>query len=412
MTSSAPQQSASPTSRQIQMPPFEATVAWPEAIEALAAEVLLTTPAPAASDGSTPTFDAGLAILAALARDTAAGERGIARWLDDAERAAYSGALFGGLGGLLAGIALSQQRAPGLTKLTEPLIEAVSSTALAPGWMTEPRAWHDYDLISGPSGSVLALIAAGASLEHVAPLVDCLSKLLREPDLDGLRVTTYQHDGLRFWNYGRINTGLAHGVGGVALALAAAAETYPSLAERLIAPLQRVAAWMIGEAYSDASGLRTWAPAAREGRTPPTTLSRREAWCYGTPGLAWVLYEVGRTLGDAMITRFAIDAMASYCRVFDERRFIDAAPISDELAFCHGVAGILAIADAFARHADLPAAHELAQMLEAALVSRVDDIRRLGVENQTLLSGACGILAVLQTRVGGSRDWLRIVGLR
>jgi hypothetical protein len=230
--------------------------------------------------------------------------------------------------------------------------------------------------------------------------------------LDRLRVGFYRDDRLRSWNFGRINTGMAHGVAGVAAALRAASETAPWVRQQLGPPLRRVCRWLMEESFNDSRGLLTWTPGGREGAPPPSGASSRQAWCYGAPGVAWALWESARVLDDPGLRSFAEDAMRTFCAAFAEERYIDDAPADDALAFCHGAAGTLAIADAFARSAKLTEAASLADRLEAYLLARLDEVQALAERNMTLLTGASGILAVLLTRHGGRRDWLSQFALR
>jgi hypothetical protein len=230
--------------------------------------------------------------------------------------------------------------------------------------------------------------------------------------LNRLRVSGYREDKLRNWNCGRINTGLAHGVGGVIAALRSASEIDRSLADELKGPLRRACRWLVDESYVDERGLQTWSVAALEGAPAPRGARRRQAWCYGTPGLAWTLWEAGRVLEDAALRSFAEDAMCSFCAVFDDRFYIDDGPPDDALGICHGAAGTLAIADAFAVHANHAEAEKLAAALQAYLLARTDKLLALAESNMTLLTGASGILAVLLVRAGRQRHWLAQLGLR
>ena len=71
-------------------------------------------------------------------------------------------------------------------------------------------------------------------------------------------------------------------------------------------------------------------------------MQRRQAWCYGSPGIAWALWESGRVLGRKDLEAFALDSMASFCAAFDPDFHLDAEPVA-RLGFCHGAAGTLAV---------------------------------------------------------------------
>lgn len=104
--------------------------------------------------------------------------------------------------------------------------------------------------------------------------------------------------------------------------------------------------------------------------------------------------------------------MRSFCTVFDERRYIDDGPVGEVAGICHGAAGTLAVAEAFALHAGIPAAGILRNRLLEFLADRLTEVQELGKENMSLLTGAAGVLAVLLTCEGGKRGWLAQIALR
>ena len=104
--------------------------------------------------------------------------------------------------------------------------------------------------------------------------------------------------------------------------------------------------------------------------------------------------------------------MRSFCRVFDDDRFLYKHDVGEALGICHGAAGTLAVADAFARHTDLDEAVSLRDYLDSYLMDRVEDIENLARVDMTILNGASGILSVLLTSHDGPRDWLPQFALR
>lgn len=72
--------------------------------------------------------------------------------------------------------------------------------------------------------------------------------------------------------------------------------------------------------------------------TMKPTLYFRDAWCYGTPGVARALFLAGKALNDKGIQSRAIEAFAKvFLRTREEWRLPDA-------SFCHGLSGLLTIA--------------------------------------------------------------------
>lgn len=362
--------------------------------------------------------DAGPAILAANAVIDGAvasdeiSYRALGAWLDRWRDGAVSVGAFGGLAALLAGVQSATPISPRLLPLASQLRASLSGSKTRDLWRNPVVAWEDYDLISGPAGVVLTFAA-----EKDCPVADILSvtahlaELCAQEHLNRLRVHSYQEDERRSWNFQRINTGLAHGVTGVAAALRCAAQVADGARAPILAALRRVCDWLVSEAYVDSRGLLTWLPSGRDGAPPPSTPNDRQAWCYGTPGIAWTLWEAARLLGDEPLREIAESAMRAYCAVFNQARFIDDDPLDSTLGFCHGAAGMLAIADAFETHAGMPEAAALGAYLDAFLIDRLEDIQALGRDNMTLLTGASGILLVLLARLGGRREWLPLLGL-
>jgi hypothetical protein len=367
-------------------------------------------PADRAADGD----DAGPPLLAALVveRDPSAqelAERALARWCERIAVGSAYPSSFGGAGGCYAGARAAAAFYPGIARLAERLRARLTAWAAQAAWRTAGVSWRDYDLVSGPAGIVLSLAGDPACPPGaIAPAAGQLARLCDAASLYRLRVADYADDPDRWWNCGRINCGLAHGVPGVVAALRVACEI--AGAERYAAALRNACAWVAAQAYADGRGLLTWPPGGLDGEPPET--SRRQAWCYGTPGVAWALWDAGRTLGDPALQALGTEAMASYCARFDAALYVDAAPLNGALGICHGLAGMLAVADAFARHARLAPAAALGARLEALLLERLDEVEQLAETDMKLLTGAAGALATLLSRDGGDRSWLSQLALR
>ena len=366
----------------------------------------------ATAQGESPGSDPGPLVLAALAYDSEAAMPAhvLDTWLDALDADAEAGTIAFGPTCPMSGLAAAEPVVPRLGRLNRQLWKDVAEIWPRDRWRTRDVSWDDYDLISGPSGMLLNLAASGPP---EPPLIDlCTEQLLAlcaREDLDAFRLGAGNGGELNHWNEGRINTSLAHGVAGVALALKAAVEL-GSPDDRLRGALARVSDWLVSQSYVDGRGVRTWAPGGLDGAEPPA-VQRRQAWCYGTPGIAWALWESGRVLGRRDLEAFALEAMASFCAAFDPGFHLDAEPVA-RLGFCHGAAGTLAVLDCFATHARLEPAADLAREIEALLSSQLERIAQLAAEDTSLLTGAPGMLSVLLTRAGAPRRWLLPLGLR
>lgn len=163
-----------------------------------------------------------------------------------------------------------------------------------------------------------------------------------------------------------------------------------------------LASWLVAQSFTDATGLLTW-PQAGDG---VRVGGRPQAWCYGTPGVAWTLWETGRILHDAELRVFALRAAASFLAIYNETAQ------QPDLTICHGIPGLVLLCDAFDRYTDLPGAATLRDHFVDQLTSRLDEVVDSAPRNATLLSGATGACAALLTLLTGNRTWLPAIGLR
>ncbi len=332
------------------------------------------------------------------------------RWFAELPGAMHSLGSFGGMGGFIAGVRALIAMDGGYAPVTGGLIEQTSRLLAGVNWRTSGVAWVDYDLFRGPSGLVLAGTSKAAPSKPFLPAVRHLARLCDDPGLEGLRAGTEISPRSAF-NIGRINTGMGHGVTGVASALRHAVETFEDGSDYRPA-LRRACDWLVEEAYLADRDFITWSPVGRDGAKASGLFDRRQAWCYGTPGVAWTLWDAGRVLGDPSLQVLGEEAMRSFCRVFDDGFHFPIHDASEKLAICHGVAGTLAVADAFARHAGLDEAAELRERLEQHLLDRMDQIADIAKTDMTMLGGAGGIVSVMLTVQGGARNWLCQIALR
>ncbi len=297
-------------------------------------------------------------------------------------------------GGGLAAVAAGMSHAAGSHPRLLPLVEltcrklgAWVDAQAAPDNLTSSR----YDVVSGMAGVVLALAAAAGAQPSVAAALASAQRWLLErcdPHLHGLRHGPHEPVAAAAWNAGRLNHGLAHGVPGVLAALLAAHALVPPLRERNAEAIGRLARHLHRASFTDDRGVLTWARSdADEGRH-----GHRQAWCYGTPGVAWQLARAGAVLGDAELTEHAVAAMRSLCAVWDDGVYLDPDPPQQRYAFCHGIPGTMAVAGLFAAHHDLPEARRL----HGHLRDRLLEGHRLASPGLTFLAGGGGAAVVLQ----------------
>ena len=332
------------------------------------------------------------------------------RWLEELPDQIHSLGSFGGMGGFLAGVRAGIFVDRDFCSLSQRLLDQTSHWLAGVQWRTSSVAWVDYDLFRGPAGLVLAGATNDGPTTPFVPAARHLARLCDDPGLEGLRAGT-EIDLPSAFNLGRINTGMGHGVSGVASALRHAAETFEDGVNYRPA-LRRACDWLLEQAYLADGDFITWPAVGRDGAKATGPADRRQAWCYGTPGVAWTLWDAGRVLGDASLQVLGEEAMRSFCCVFDTDFSYPIDDNAEELAICHGVAGTLAVADAFARYAALHEAALLRDELQRYLLDRVDQIADIARTDMTLLSGAAGIVSVMVSAYGGARSWLCQLALR
>jgi hypothetical protein len=320
-----------------------------------------------------------------------------------------------GMAGFVLGLSDAADTWPSLRPAAGRARARLVELSAAYPWRRTDLGWPDYDIISGPAGTLAALVAdPGCTADECAPLVNHLAALCATDDLGTLRVGQYRDDKLRHFNFGRVNAGMGHGAPGIAAALRAAADA-DVLSDAGYAALSRLATWLARQSFVDARGLRTWSTV---GLTPTERsavarhAANRQAWCYGTPGIAWTLWDAARVLGDAELGALALEAARSFVDSYDDEFHLETT-YPDNVAICHGAAGLLLIVDAFDRHARLPGTAALRDHLAGYLRQRLDRVVELAQDNFDLLEGACGVLAALLTyRRGDTRRWLGAFGLR
>jgi hypothetical protein len=328
----------------------------------------------------------------------------------------------GGLAGHLLALATGADTWPGMRLLALRNRDRVAAAASVVPWRATQVGWSDYDVIGGPAGTLLSLtVDPACRAEECTPVVERLVSLCHGAHLGRLRVgvAEYRDDPVRGFNYGRVNTGVGHGVAGIALGLVAAADI-GALPGSGRAALRRIGRWLAAQSFVDSRGVRAWAPVGRD--NPPVSpdgvgvarirgAARRHGWCHGTPGIAWALWESARVLGDVALRDLAVEAIDSFVTAYDED-FHLADDYPDKTGICHGAAGLLLILDAFDRHADLPGAGPLGERCADFLAARLDRVVAATVTDHTLLTGSTGVLAALLTYWYTGRSWLRAVGLR
>ncbi|MFF9593238.1 lanthionine synthetase LanC family protein [Streptomyces sp. NPDC014646] len=367
----------------------------------------------------------------------ASAERAVEAWARSIGHGpGHCGLYDGGLAGTLVGLRLGARIHPSLHRAADRLRDHLLDQAWRRPWRTVDVGLPDYDLVGGPSGTLLALCVGTPQPKRsqLMPFTAHLTELCDSGDLYRLRVGQYSGHPRLGWLQGRVNTGMGHGVAGLVTALAAAVRHVGPWPELLDA-LRGATRWLVRQSFDDARSVRSWDGAGLDG-PPPAGVRARQAWCCGNPGVTWALWDAADALGDRSLADWAADAFTTLAERYDEDVHLGGAPLADRLWLCHGAAGVLVVADAFHRHARLPAAAALGSRMAEYLVRRLPaafaspaptsvvasapvpasasgEPRTSGASRTSLLVGVPGALSALLTVVHGApRDWLPCLGLR
>ncbi|GAA1660384.1 lanthionine synthetase C family protein [Fodinicola feengrottensis] len=213
---------------------------------------------------------------------------------------------------------------------------------------------------------------------------------------------------------GAYNLGLSHGIPGPVAVLSLAATAGISVPGQEVA-IEQAVQWILNHRLDDEWG-PNW-PAA----VPPSQQTRdlpypaQSGWCYGTPGIARVLWLAGAALDDDKLRSMALQAMAAVYRRPWKVRIVGRSP-----GLCHGVGGLLQITLRFWNDTgdDLFAAEAID--LTERLLALYQPERPLGyfaseaggelVDRPGLLDGAAGAaLALLAAGSDREPGWDRLL---
>ncbi|MED1783829.1 lanthionine synthetase C family protein [Brevibacillus fortis] len=209
---------------------------------------------------------------------------------------------------------------------------------------------HIYDAIKGVAGIGRYLLASKQIDVLHSALQDVLRYLVylsqpREYE-DGIKIPgwyltqemQYLDKDKQMYPKGNFNVGLAHGIPGPLALLSLALREGVEVSGQREA-IRNIAEWLVRWKEQDASGIMWRGRVKLEEELGEEVLSqhsfRRDAWCYGTPGVARSLYLAGEALQDSAYCNLAIQA---YEDVF-KRSESDWNLYAD--TFCHGKAGLL-----------------------------------------------------------------------
>lgn len=143
----------------------------------------------------------------------------------------------------------------------------------------------------------------------------------------------------RNWPSGFINIGLSHGIPALLIILCNA-KKLNIYTDGLDECIQKIADFLIKFQIKDEIGVYWGTHVSLEEYYQGTVLNKntRDAWCYGTPGVAYSLLIAGKTLNNQTYIDCAIRGM----ELASKRLYDIFSP-----SFCHGLAGVAYICNRF-----------------------------------------------------------------
>jgi lantibiotic biosynthesis protein len=204
-------------------------------------------------------------------------------------------------------------------------------------------SWAAYDTISGLAGIGRVLLAALVSGHEMCEpgltaTLDTLTAMIltRHGNRPGWWIPASGHPPrVTAHPSGAANTGMAHGIAGP-LALLSIAETAGWTVAGQPAAIGSAAQWLLDWRTNSAS----WWPPYVTGDDLDTGVAspvagRRDAWCYGTPGIGRALTLAAHAIGDPQLAETADAAIASLADRSDQDWDVTGPTL------CHGHAGVL-----------------------------------------------------------------------
>lgn len=346
-----------------------------------------------------------------------------AQSLEDPSFPLESPGLFGGLAGIcFAAQYLSQggARYHRLRTTLDVLLADQVHTLGSASLVIDGVGPGDYDLISGVTGIGAYLLAHTDTDTRASALDLVLNRLLF--------LSTFHEGQLRFsisphkqptdrhreqFPDGYTDCGMAHGVPGP-LSLLALVALHNGASADLYGAIRRLADWIINYQTRDAWGI-TWPyTILPDGTSDGDGSSYRNAWCYGSAGVARALWLAGRALSDPNLQLLACETL----------RAVQARPVAGRgipsPILCHGVAGLLQIAMRFANETGDEGFRVMACDLTDQLLELFDPHSAFGfrdlepdgrqIDSPSLLDGATGIaLALLAAATDIEPSWDRML---
>lgn len=275
--------------------------------------------------------------------------------------------------------------------------------------LEEGPSLHEFDVIQGMSGIgryVLCFIEQQPMRQALEQILSYMVKLCEDRSYKGLDVPGwlvsydryYGHDREDYPN-GHFNCGMSHGIPGVLALMAIALMKGVEVAGQREA-MDKIAAWLMKWKEHDAYG-PLWPARVSWEENQKGTLTYvvpREAWCYGSPGVARALWLSGTALHNHQWKELALETYRGTAMRPEEKWHIE----SD--TFCHGRAGLLQMVQRMYAESGDELIGQLRDRLLGQVLERWQPDAPYGYQEKEdgaiqniagLLDGAAGVFTVL-----------------
>ena len=210
---------------------------------------------------------------------------------------------------------------------------------------TAGTPWQVYDAVTGLSGIGRVLLAALASgHDHTGPgltaVLATLTAMISNPGSGtrpGWWLPPDRHPpGVAVHPSGAATTGMAHGIAGVVAFLSAARSAGREVCGQAAA-IGQAAGWLARWRDPHSGSWPPFLSGDELARAPQDAAApgRRDAWCYGTPGIGAALVLAGRALADPALGRIGEAAVAALADRPAQSWDVTGPTL------CHGYAGVL-----------------------------------------------------------------------
>lgn len=344
--------------------------------------------------------------------------------------------LYGGLTGICYYIRLASRNETRykkvLDKLDDFLIKEIEISHISPLKkqlnQSVPCSPHLYEVIQGISGVAIYFLINQKKSSFKAPLHKMISLMidLTQPiTVNGKTVPGWyvspesfflDEERIRCPN-GNFNLGLSHGITGV-LALLSIAMIHGVVLKGQREAIETIAQWIQTKQKTGDDRYFWDSSISFEEETMGfifQSRKSRDAWCYGTPGVARSLYLAGMALKNESLKTFAFEAFFS---IFKSTRKEWNLPDS---TMCHGIAGLLIITKLMARDTGSTILEKEVERLREILLAHYDASFPFGfrhaevqknkkdeyiwLDQTDLLEGVSGILLALASLHTENYKW-------